>query len=126
MDTSTDIILSAQVDDMLMIGSTGLWLNEAGDARLEVVTLVGGSPVSYISGGGVGGGGVLSWRALPVSTYIPFGGDVPYKVVAGDISGGLVTLRWMVKVSSASRTLQGDTADTFTVWAINIGPEDPT
>ena len=69
--------------------------------------------------------GILAWKGKD-SLYVAVAGGQVYPLVAGDISGGQVTLRLRIKCSSAStKTLFATAASPFVWWAKNIGPVDP-
>lgn len=97
-DTALDLTMPAATGDIIEVAPNGLWGPEAITGEMDVATMVSGSPVNYVSGSnarGVGG-----WSG-PASQSESIGGPVQYTLVAGDISGGNVTLRLMVKVLTA-------------------------
>lgn len=113
----SDISLAASVGDTVMVSLNGLWLNEAPQGNLAVVTVVAGAIVSSFPGSG--------WIGLPTSAYVGFGGSVMHTLVSGDISSGVVTVRALAWVGSASRTLSANGGEPLQFWAINLGPADP-
>lgn len=135
VDTAMDITLTAQVGDAIECSVSGSWntLATGSDANLSVATVVSGSVVNYITGLTlVVGSGVPGWYAPNRNTTagvssIPLTGSAPpYVVVAGDLSGGAVTLRLRgIGGGTGSHVLNAVTATPFWFWAKNLGPMDP-
>lgn len=123
LDAGLDLTVSAAVDDMLMIGVNGSTSNEAIALFLTVSTIVSAAPVNDVStrsAENVSHDGVMGWFAVG-SAYLPLTGQVPYKVVSGDIASGGVTLRLRYKTSSAAvRTIRANANEPFRFWVQNI------
>lgn len=118
LDTSTDIVIAAAAGQWIEVGATVAWQNEATYGFLDVITVAGSN---YISGAGSAGHGVTSWVGA-TSQLARTGGSIIYRVVSGDISAGLVTLRFRVKTLAASnKTLLAVANDPLVLWARNIG-----
>jgi hypothetical protein len=126
VDTATDVTLAAAAGDVVETVLSGLW-NTAGVFNfLDVVTVVGGSPVnSFATQAAVTaatGEGVMAWYA-PQNTIVPVGGSAFYTLVSGDISGGTVTLRARYRSSSGTnRDLLCTASNPFVVVGRNHGP----
>jgi len=100
VNNGLDLVIPAQAGDVLLIAADGRWGNEAVFIGLDAVTVVSGSPVSSVSGSGASDYGVTGWGAQGLTgLYEPFGAAIQYPVVAGDVSGGNVTLRLRYKAS---------------------------
>ena len=113
-----DIVLTAQVGDVIEVSANGFWSTQNVQGTLRVVSIVGGSPVSVWPG-------TAGWIGLPLGTYVSFGGSTMREVSGGDISSGTVTLRLQAWVSSGSRTLRAVSGEELHFWARNLGPKDP-
>ena len=105
-DTALDLVLAAAVGDYVEVGISGVWGAAANVGFVDVVSLVGGNPVNSwgVNGAVVANPatvqGIQSWRG-EASVYTGFGGPIGRRLVAGDISGGNVTLRLRVATSTA-------------------------
>jgi hypothetical protein len=113
VDTGMDLVIPAQAGDRLGITCGYLRSASAGaHVYMDAATIVGGSPVNYISGGNPATPheGVASWFGPDDSVAEKAGGLFIYTVVAGDISGGNVTLRWRYRTSAASNVTVYGTA----------------
>lgn len=119
VDTGLDLVVAAQVGDVLSVSLALLWQTQALEGILDAATIVGGSPVNYISGGGgtATSYGVPGWYG-EVSRNTPVGASVQYVVQAADISGGNVTLRLRYRGSTASTKGFYATADIPVVWSV--------
>lgn len=127
IDTAIDLVLPAVVGDLIEVSVSGIWGAESANVGfLDVVSIVGGNPVNSW---GVGGAvvtnpqtvqGVQAWRGEQ-GVYCGFGGAVSKRVVAGDISGGNVTLRLRAATSAASnKTFYAGTVNPFCWHAKNL------
>lgn len=134
VDTATDITLTAQVGDYIECSLGGLVsLVTGSDASFSVATIVGGSVVNYISGQVLAvGAGVPNWycpnrdTAQGVAGWNLSGAASPYAIVAGDLSGGTVTLRVRaIGGGGGAISLWATTGVPFNFWAKNLGPMDP-
>jgi hypothetical protein len=128
LDTSTDLALAAQVDDLIEVG--GSWLVAASSTTavfFDAVSLVSGSPVnSWGVDGAVGSSveGIQAWRCDSNSVGLNqrVGGSMMKAVVSGDLSGGTVTLRLRYKQPTAgAQTLYNNANRRLHFWAKNLG-----
>lgn len=130
VDAGLDLILAAQVGDLIEYGISGRTDATASDVGFDVYTWVAGAPVSSFGPGLTTGlaaaAGVPHWYA-PASAFRSIEGPMlGPPLIAGDLSGGLVTLRLRYAKSAATaKTLNADAATPLTVWAKNLGPADP-
>lgn len=125
--TSWDITLAAQIGDVIEVGASGVWDNQAVLGFLDVCTIISGSAVNYFgTGGDVGGSGIENWRGDASEAYDAIGGSFYYALVSGDISSGVVTLRLRYRTgSAANKTLYATTTNPLQFRAKNLGPVDP-
>lgn len=120
LENSLDITLTAQAGDVIEAGISARCSGSF--VFLDVVTVVGGSPVN--SFGRTSGlptdsdGGPSTWSFPNGGDTI--GGSVMYTVVAGDVSSGTVTLRLRYRVS-VGNTIYAQSAIPFQWWAKNLG-----
>jgi hypothetical protein len=115
VNTGLDLVVPAQVGDVLLVTPDFMVGNQAVSAGLDVATIVSDSPVNTVGAGSDYG----AWY-LPASVFAPVGGPVQYVVQAGDISGGNVTLRLRYKTTSATnRTFYaGGGGDLLATWSV--------
>ena len=121
LDATTDLVLDAVPGDYILVGVNGTWNNEAPAAYLDVASIVSSAPVNYWGGaGGTTDTGIGSWQGIS-STLSPIGGPITRAVVAGDLSGGQVTLRLRYRLGTAStnKTLLAATGGVLQFWAEN-------
>jgi hypothetical protein len=120
--TTMDIVLSAEVDDVIFYSLNGLWGASAQEAYMDIATIVGGSAANYAFGA-ASSGNPGAWGMASVFTAI--GAVGWYKLVAGDLASGYVTLRPRAKISSAGSKILYGGGWGFGFFAQNIGPVDP-
>lgn len=124
LDTSLDLTLTAITGNFFLLLLNGLWSNEAYSGFLDVVTVVGGSPINSIADQATPSNsnqGIQSWRGI-LSVFSNIGGGVVYSVVAGDISSGTVTFRLRVRTSAANnKTLLAAAATPLIFSGVNLG-----
>lgn len=119
-NNALDLIIPAQVGDVLLISLSALWVAAAsGYGYLDAATIVSGSPVNYCGGGSSSRFGVQGWSSGVVGTSndSPVGAAIQYVVQAGDISGGNVTLRLRGRYFSAARSIY-TSADNPMHWSV--------
>lgn len=124
VDTGLDIVLDANVDDVIYYGFVGVIGNEAVDTYFDVATIVSAAVVNYFGGSAetATGEGVSAWWSAS-GTKLAIGGEAPYTIVSGDLSSGTVTLRLRYRQASATnRTLLATTTSRLRVYARNFGP----
>lgn len=126
--TTFDIVLEAQVGDVIEAGIKAHTGGEGATAAFDVVTIVSAAYYSSFStqsttrpSAGAGAWFVESAYAVDVS------GSFMYVLTSGDISGGQVTLRVQYSQAAGSnKTLYANTANApFQFYAKNLGPADP-
>lgn len=122
--------IAASAGEVIMVGAAGHWDASGVYSMLDVVSMVSGSPVNWISrtstfgsGSGTGSLGVSGWAGQNnVAAENPFIGELPYVVQAGDISGGAVELRLYYRTFIATnKTLLAEARRPLHFWARNIG-----
>lgn len=129
MDTGLDLSVPAQEGDMITAWLSGFCNNDVSDFFGDYVTLIGSTlTTSFGSGAAVvaGSGGAPCMRAL-ASAYTPIGGPMTLRAVAGDIASGLITVRFVYRVTANSRTVFASTASTnvpLVVGLVNNGPQE--
>jgi hypothetical protein len=104
VDTNLDITLTGIAPGQVIeVSAVGHWDGGAPYVFADACTVVGGSPVNYISNvnGFVSSWGCMAWSAVGgVEKF--FGGSQQYTVVPGDLNpGGVLTLRLMYRLNSA-------------------------
>ena len=126
--TTNDLVLAAQVDDVVEVGLSSQSQNEGSTGRIDVASIVSAAPVNYWGGGAEPstGYGVSSWT-LVSAQFGNQGGSVMKKIVAGDLSAGTVTLRLRYRTDISSlKTLYAAATRPLQFWAKNLGPVDPS
>ena len=125
--TAGDLTLNATADDIIECGISALVSNTASSAGFDVVTIVSGSALNSF---GVNGA-VTTWAAnqgmsgwfVSANVEKTISGTATYKLVAGDISAGTVTLRVRSTNSSATtKVLFASSVNQYVWWAKNLGP----
>ncbi len=125
-----DIVLAAQVDDVIEFGIAMNVYNSNTDSAtmVEPVIVAAGAavnatPLNTFSGGLTDG----TWRQQSgVSFMVQMMGSFMYTVAAGDISSGTITLRLRWRVSSATATMDATATNRRAhVWAKNLGLATP-
>jgi hypothetical protein len=125
VDTAMDLVLAADAGDWVEVAASGLWGSENVTGYLDVVTMVGSTVTnSFAENGAVSAssGGITAWR-IDGTAVRSFGGSYFYKLVAGDISSGNVTLRLRYRTGTATnKTLFSTTLARFVWFGRNHGP----
>lgn len=118
VSTAIDIVLAAAEGDWIEVAASGSWSNEGTDGFLDVICVTSGT---HFGAGGASGQGIVAWKGYS-GQFNKVGGTMSRQLVAGDISGGRVTLRLRRRNNGAiSKTLAGN-ADYPLVWsAKNLG-----
>lgn len=125
VDTGLDLVLPAVVGDRVQVGLSGFASNEAVVLYLDVVSVVSSAPVNSWGRDAApdnGHSGVGAWLTFATSDRKIGGTTDPRPLLAGDISGGNVTLRLRARTFSASaRIINADSNGPLRVWAVNFG-----
>ena len=126
LDTGLDLVLPASAGDVIEVSLVGIWDVQAATGFLDVVSVVSGNPVNSFGADGSPSNthlGIVGWGgAISVVTFA--GGNFFRTLVAGDISGGNVTLRLRRRNDVAvSKTLLATTDIPLEWWARNLGPD---
>lgn len=132
VDTALDLSIPCAVNDWVEVGVSALWNNEAVGGRLDAVSVVSGSPVNSWADDAAPNNahdGVVSWGAA-ASVFTWAGGTIIKKIVAGDLSAGVCTIRLRYRTATASnKTLLGTATDPLVFFASVVsgtGPTGPT
>lgn len=126
LDTGLDLALIASVGDVIEVGLSAYYGGaENVSIGLDVVTVVGGSPVTSLSGAdGASDFGVQAW-ANRVAGITNIGGTIlGPALTSADISSGTVTLRLRYRTHIGSnKTVSANTNEPFHWYAKNLGPQ---
>lgn len=130
VDTGLDLTLTGvSAGHVIAASISGRLGNQSVFVMLDMVTVVGGSPVnSFARQAAVeaspGTEGVGAWWTTNTASQAEVGGSAPpYTVQSGDLSAGSLTLRLRYATgTAANRTLNATTAIPLTIWALNLGP----
>jgi hypothetical protein len=129
IDPGLDLAVQAYPGDVVEASFSGFSGNEAADFFGDYCTLVAGVlTTSFATGAAVvaGSGGAACLRAV-AGGYFPLGNSLMLRVGAGDLSGGLVTVRFVYRVASGSRTVFASSASTnvpASTRLVNHGPQE--
>lgn len=118
-----DLVVAAATGDLLMVGISARRNDTSGSSlRMDVATIVSAAVVNYISSGTgtPASTGVSGWFMLGTVVQ-SVGGEMPYVVQAGDISGGNVTVSLRAWVSAAGPILAAQAAAPLKFWVRNLG-----
>ncbi len=116
------VTIAANVGDLVELHALIISNQSTGDTEADVASIVGGTPARYLSsgtatqaanghGGLYGSGGFGHWQ-IPAVHWI---------VQAGDLSSGQLTLTYVMRSTSSSRTI-GNAGYPSEIRAINRGP----
>jgi hypothetical protein len=125
VDTATDLtVTGVAAGDVLQITGDFLTDTAAALTGLDIATIVAGNPVNWVSSRSgshaVTTEGTNGWYTQGAAgNYLKAGVPLIYPVVAGDISGGNVTLR-LYYLASGAATLYATTAHPLHWWATNL------
>lgn len=127
VDTTLDLVLPAVVGDLIEVNLSCVWGNQAVAGFMDVVTVVSAAPAnSFATNGAIVTNplsvqGIQSWRGEN-GVFTGAGGACSKRMVAGDLSGGNVTLRLRAATSAAvAKTLYGVSTNPFYWSAKNLG-----
>ena len=116
VDTSWDLTIPARVGDVIEVGVSALWSNEANSKYLNIEVVESGN--LFMPSGSRGASGL--WGEYGV--HYGIGATVRYTVASGDVnSSGFVVLRLQYKLNNAtSSTLYANTDHPFHWFATNL------
>lgn len=125
LDTGLDLTLTGvKAGDVVEVGVSGLWSNQNVTGYLDVGSLVSGAIVNTWGANGPESGthqGVQSWLGIN-QVFQNIGSPVFRAVVAGDLDGGTLTLRFRRRNdTSSTKTMFASTDNPLQVWAKNHG-----
>lgn len=122
VSTGVTTSVVAEVDDILLCCMSALWSSEATIGRLNLFSVVGGSPVGTAGYGQSDVGGVAAWYST-ASRLHSVGVPIPHKVVVADVEGGRVTVgAYQRNDSAATKTLIANAGSAMVLQVINLGP----
>lgn len=116
LDTNLDITLSGVVaGDIVEVWASGAYGSQDVTNQMFCATIVGGSPVNYITSGSSSAVPVMAWgKELSTEDFPPIAGGDEYVLQSGDISSGSVLLRLRYKTGTAANlTLFANSAAPF-------------
>ncbi len=119
-----DLTIAAQVGDDIEAGFHCNLNSAAVETIFDVATMVSGSPVNYM----MGGSSITfhGWYANG-GVNVSLGEPAHYTVQAGDLAGGLITLRpYYIDSVATARVVLTNVTSRFEFYAKNIGPADAT
>lgn len=122
--TATDLTLDAQIGDVVEVGISAAWSNEAQAGYLDVATIVSNAVVNYYGTLAMPGIGISAWYGVQ-SSYSNIGGSFMRTLASADVSANTVTVRLRGKATGASKTLLATASDPVHFWAKNLGPVQP-
>lgn len=126
--TAFDLTLPAQVGDTLLC-TFSFRMSGGNFTFIDAFTLVGGVPISGVSGLGysAGANSGIGAMVMPNGGNGGYGITIPYTLVAGDISAGTVTVRPYHRQNTAGTTFNlFASASAVALFGIeNIGPVSP-
>lgn len=127
VDTALDMVLQAQVGDVLEYTINGVAAASGTiNLILDVATMVAGSPVNYFGTfDGTIERGVWAWFVTNITPEQAIGGSAWRTLVAGDLSGGTCTVRLRAIASGASATIYATVPIPLHVMVRNLGPVSP-
>lgn len=126
VDNTLDIVIAAVTGDWIEVGVSGFWFNGATNGYLDACSVVAGAPVNMWGSNAAPDNnfrGVSAWTGV-ASREDAIGGSVIREVLAGDLSGGNVTLRLRARTGVAvNKILGADGSGGFPLifWARNLG-----
>jgi hypothetical protein len=127
LQTGLDLTLAGVLaGDVIEVGFSGRCNNEAVAGGIDVVSLVSAAPVNAWGQNGAEQGSGLGIAALNflASQADALGGSIMRAAVAGDLSGGTLTLRWRYRTTTgANKTMRANADHPLDVWAKNHGQQ---
>ena len=125
-DTTIDITLAAATGNWVEVGLGAFTAAAVNTLAWDVVTVVGGSPVSSVAGAVAiasrPSNGNPGWYCPPSASTTAMNrtvsGSIMYQLGAGDVSGGNVVLRVQVNPNSTTaRSVSANANTPFIFWA---------
>lgn len=107
VDTGLDLTVPAVAGDVIEIGLTASWGSSSTvNGRLRAVSMVGGVVTNVLAGST--NYGVAAWSNPLGVQYSGAAGTVMYTVLAGDLSGGSITVRLQVRADGTGQQIRGN------------------
>jgi hypothetical protein len=122
----TDLVIVAAVNDFLGVAIQAVIMDTGAELILDMATRVSGADVNYLSSG-TGtprfNGALPPWLQTTIGSgnFPTIEGEVLYKVQAGDIAAGTVTLRPYGAGDGGSRVVIRSAAFPLRCWVKNYG-----
>jgi hypothetical protein len=117
VDTSLDLVLPAIAGDIIEVGISALWDNQASQGNMAVRSVTRAAD----DVGPAGTAGIAGWTG-PTGVSMPIGASFQYAAVSGDLASGVITLRLRFKVAAAGSKTLHRAADFPLAWhAKNLG-----
>jgi hypothetical protein len=122
----SDLVIAAVVNDILGVSIQAVIMDTGAELVMDMATRVSGADVNYLSSG-TGtprfNGAVPPWLQTTIGSgnFPTLGDEVLYKVQAGDISAGTVTLRPYGAGDGGSRVVIRSAAFPLRCWVKNYG-----
>jgi hypothetical protein len=122
----TDLVIPAVVNDILGVAIQAVINDTGAELVLDMATRVGAADVNYLSSGTNTprfNGALPPWLQTTIGSgnFPTIEGEVLYKVQAGDISAGTVTLRPYGAGDGGTRTVIRSSAFPLRCWVKNYG-----
>lgn len=118
-----DLSVAAVAGDLVMIGLAGRHLtNNSSSIRFDIKMVAGGTQ-NYVSSETTTPSplGIVSWFGTASATWQQ-NNEIPYVLVANDVSGGICTVSLRAWLSGAQNwVINADTDDPLIFWVRNLG-----
>jgi hypothetical protein len=122
LDTGMDLFVAAVVGDTIEMTVNFATGPEGVSAFFDVGTIVSAAVVNRVSGTGAAEYGIQGWTA-PLNLSMYESGSYFYTVLAGDLSGGTVTMRLLFRTQNAvNKTVYANTGNPCQFAISNRGP----
>ncbi len=130
VNNGLDLTLSSvSIGDIVEVGISGLWSNEAEAGYLDIASVVSGSYVNSWAEAAAEGLGIVNNANSGLlgllgqaSLFSAFADSVPKKIVSGDLLNGSLLIRFIGKTAGAGdKTIFASATDPLIVYAINHG-----
>jgi hypothetical protein len=123
----TDLVIAAATGDILGVAIQAVINDSGAELVLDMATRVGAADVNYLSSGTNTprfNGALPSWLQTTIGSgnFPTIEGEVLYRVQAGDVSAGTVTLRPYGAGDGGTRVVIRSAAFPLRCWVKNYGP----